>query len=310
MKRYKKIFYFIVLIVFVLGLSSCSFSILNPEEDDIVDKDGNSNSDIGSKEIYKLAVQSGFTGTYEEWLSSIKGDSVEISIQNGYIVWKYSQESKWKNLVSLESLTGKDGEKGQSGTNGKDGLSAYEIYKKYHPSYTKTEEEWINDLVNGRLKDDADPEVVVSNELSFHFLQLGNYNAGDCTFIKAGDVDILIDAGSRESSVPVIKNYIDQYCTDGILEYVIVTHADQDHIVGFTNQNSSNPGIFSSYQVETIIDFAKTNKTTQVYKNYVAARDAEVLAGAKHYTADECIKEQNCAQKKDEISEDIFFEIL
>ena len=32
---------------------------------------------------------------------------------------------------------------------------------------------------------------------SVHFLELGNKYTGDCTYIKYGNVDILIDCGSR-----------------------------------------------------------------------------------------------------------------
>ena len=34
----------------------------------------------------------------------------------------------------------------------KDGLSAYELYIKYNPLYKRTEEEWVNDLAEGKLK--------------------------------------------------------------------------------------------------------------------------------------------------------------
>ena len=40
---------------------------------------------------------------------------------------------------------------GEDGADGTDGLSAYEIYVKYHPEYTGSEEEWINDFVSGDL---------------------------------------------------------------------------------------------------------------------------------------------------------------
>ena len=49
---------------------------------------------------------------------------------------------------------GKDGEDGQDGIDGEDGLSAYEIYIKYHPEYEGTEEEWLEDLVNGDLREE------------------------------------------------------------------------------------------------------------------------------------------------------------
>ncbi len=146
-------------------------------------------------------------------------------------------------------------------------------------------------------------------DLSFHFLELGNNYTGDSTYIKAGDVDILIDAGSRQDSADDIGDYIDRYCTDGKLEYVIATHAHQDHIAGFTNTNSRD-GIFKRYQCEVIIDFALTNATSSVYNKYVAARDEEIAAGAKHYTALECVKEQNGAQKTYSLGEGMNMTVL
>ncbi|MBR2011618.1 MAG: MBL fold metallo-hydrolase [Clostridia bacterium] len=143
------------------------------------------------------------------------------------------------------------------------------------------------------FKSDEVPPVLVEGELQIHFLELGNKYTGDCTYIKAGDVDILIDAGSRSSSVPVIAEYINQYVTDGKLEYVIVTHAHQDHYAGFAVTDGS---IFDLYECEVIIDFAMTNqedKGTNMYSRYLAERDAEIAAGATHYTAAECVARDN-----------------
>ena len=55
-----------------------------------------------------------------------------------------------------------------------------------------------------QFKSDEAPAVLVNGELQIHFLELGNKYTGDCTYIKAGDTDILIDAGSRTSSIPYI----------------------------------------------------------------------------------------------------------
>lgn len=41
--------------------------------------------------------------------------------------------------------------KGGAGDPGSNGKSAYDIYKESHPEYTKSEAEWLDDLVNGRL---------------------------------------------------------------------------------------------------------------------------------------------------------------
>ncbi len=169
---------------------------------------------------------------------------------------------------------------------------------------------YTNYIKDKEPDDDGGAPVVTTGAISFHFMTLGNEYAGDCTYIKAGDNDILIDAGSRANSIDDIKNYIDNYVTDGKLEYVIVTHGDQDHIAGFAKKDGS---IFDLYECETIIDFPRTNKTTQTYYNYVAERDAEVDAGANHYTALECYNEQKeGAQKEYKLSEDgsLKFEIL
>ena len=48
----------------------------------------------------------------------------------------------------IDGTNGKDGDKGEDGQNG---LSAYELYLKYHPEYTKSEQEWLQDLAAGYL---------------------------------------------------------------------------------------------------------------------------------------------------------------
>ncbi len=153
--------------------------------------------------------------------------------------------------------------------------------------------------------DDSDKPIIYE-DFQVHFLELGNYNAGDCTFIKAGDLDILIDAGSTTGSIPTLKKYINQYCKDGVLEYVIATHAHEDHIAGFTTDN----GIFASYEVKTIIDFTRKNTTSKVSASYITYRDQEVAGGAKHYTASDCIQGTNGGQRKYQLTENISFEVL
>ena len=133
----------------------------------------------------------------------------------------------------------------------------------------------------------------VSGDLVINFLELGNKYTGDCTYIQIGNTDVLIDAGSRTSSVPTIDKYLKQYVKDGTLEYVIVTHAHEDHYAGFaTNEDADS--IFDLYECEMIIDFSQITKgksDQKMYKNYVRERDAEVEAGATHMTAGECIEQ-------------------
>lgn len=154
-----------------------------------------------------------------------------------------------------------------------------------------------------------DIAAIKNEQLAIHFLQLGNGANGDSIYIKAGDTDILIDAGSQQSSAKSIGDYIDNYCTDGKLEYVIVTHADKDHIAGFVGTNAAK-GIFDRYECETIIQFARTNKTSQIYYDYIDKRDAEIAAGANCYTALECYNNTNGAKRVYELADGITMEIL
>ncbi len=177
-------------------------------------------------------------------------------------------------------------------------------------------QKYINDLMNPNQEPEKPPIVLAEGDLTFHFMMLGNDYAGDSTYIKAGDVDILIDAGSRVASVPYIDDYIDDYVTDGKLEYVIVTHSDQDHIDGFVRTNNQ-PSIFDLYECGTIIDFNLTNKkmTTDagnptLYAKYLSNRDEEIANGAKHYTALDCYKNQNGAQRVYNFSDSMSMEIL
>ncbi len=108
----KKVFSFIFVLGLGLSLASCN------------NKNNDSNSEDGRYTIYKLAQESNYKGTYEEWLESIKGDKIELSVIDDSLKWKYSEEpdTAYKTLVNLSTLKGKDGQNGKDGTNGKDGL--------------------------------------------------------------------------------------------------------------------------------------------------------------------------------------------
>ena len=191
---------------------------------------------------------------------------------------------------------------------------------------------YLNDEKQQEIKTDAEATYTINYDIDYrkahghierkvnitdveaidiNFLELGNKYTGDSTFIKVGDTDILIDAGSRANSATTIANYIDTYCTDGKLEYVIATHAHQDHIAGFVGSNSDQ-GIFKRYKIDTLIDFSLTNATSAVYNNYVSLRDEKIASGdiAHHYTANECIQGTNGAKKSYEIAAGITMEIL
>lgn len=161
-------------------------------------------------------------------------------------------------------------------------------------------------VAQSNLKTDYQKSVGVQ----FHFLELGNEFTGDCIYIKSGDTDIIVDAGSRSDSVSTIKSYLDNYVLDGKIEYAIITHADRDHIAGFAGTTAENSSLFDLYEFETIIDFPLTNKTTQTYNRYIEKRNEEVKQGAVHYNALQCYNEENGAKRKYEISQGVELEIL
>ena len=93
-------------------------------------------------------------------------------------------------------------------------------------SLPKTEELVISSDVyyskNDKIKEANSDLDLQDAEISVHFLELGNKYTGDCTYIKTKTCDILIDCGSKSDSIPTVANYLNNYVTDGKLEYVIV----------------------------------------------------------------------------------------
>ncbi len=121
------------------------------------------------------------TGVKAEGQDGTDGKEIELDLSNGYIVWKYKGETSWRNLVDLNTLKGESGKeielnrnqthiqwrykgddewqnlvelsslKGEKGEQGETGLSAYQIYCNYKPKYKKSEVEWMNELISGKL---------------------------------------------------------------------------------------------------------------------------------------------------------------
>lgn len=165
---------------------------------------------------------------------------------------------------------------------------------------------------------DYNPKLETPDGISINFLELGSWYTGDSTYIKAGDVDILIDAGSEQSSAGTIKEFVNKYCEDGKLEYVIATHAHKDHIAGFVGTNDV-PGIFDSYKIDTLIDFSQTDQSTTtakgadtLYGKYVKKINSNLESGnmLHHYTALQCVEEKDGAKKEYTITDSVKMTIL
>lgn len=171
----------------------------------------------------------------------------------------------------------------------------------------------------GGVMTNADIQTVSGSSVSIHFLELGNKYTGDCTLIKVGNTEVLIDAGSRQSSASTINAYLEDYCTDGVLEYVVATHAHQDHIAGFVGTSSKGAynGVLYTYQVGTLIQFSKTNLTAYnknnnltLYGKYLEAVEYAQSKGTSVYNAIDCWNNANGASRSYTLGAGVTLNIL
>lgn len=131
---------------------------------------------------------------------------------------------------------------------------------------------------------------IISDNISINFLELGNANTGDCTYIKAGSTDILIDAGSTKGSAETIAKFLQEEgrVDDGILEYVIATHAHEDHISGFVGSKTVK-GILDRFTVKNLIMYSSCYTTSLLSKDFKSKVETLESLGTKIIPADEAV---------------------
>lgn len=156
-------------------------------------------------------------------------------------------------------------------------------------------------------------DVTVKEELEIHYINLGV--DGDATLLKYGAIEILIDGGGTQSAgTNIIVPYLEKYVEDK-LDYLIVTHADLDHIaglVGLSDGLGSNDielytqGVFAHYEIENIVEFNYTHTSNlyQIYKNLLENENS------KHYYIDELYDSINNEMMEFIINEDLVIEFL
>lgn len=111
MKKLKQLLLVLLGVLSLALITACDKTNENP---DVTDKNQTETDETHQQKIYKLAVGSGYTGTYEEWLASIRGDKIELKVESGNIVWKYTQETSWSKLVALNELVDPTGKSGKA----------------------------------------------------------------------------------------------------------------------------------------------------------------------------------------------------
>ncbi len=171
------------------------------------------------------------------------------------------------------------------------------VYRKDHPNtpggHDPTGQGGGTQVLTGDLAE------ISSADLSIHFIAPAVKASGDSALIKVGDTEVLIDAGPNKSNTAEIADYLSRYCTDGVLEYVISTHSDSDHISGFVGSSSggSRNGIFYSYPIGTLIQFDRHNDDTALYSEYCDAVEYLQEQGTKVYTGLQCWNNEDGAQR-------------
>ena len=94
------------------------------------------------------------------------GKQIELNVYNGFIQWKYSDDSVWNNLIALSELAGDKGDKGDTGEtgapgqDGKDGVTpklkigddnfwyiSYDDGQTWVSLGVKAVENWVRDIV-------------------------------------------------------------------------------------------------------------------------------------------------------------------
>lgn len=162
-------------------------------------------------------------------------------------------------------------------------IAGYLYYKKINDNKDSTNEKNIKGNVAYLVQ-----EGTTVDDVKITFLELfgtnGNPQIGDSVFIECGDVDILIDAGEKASGSNTVVPFIEEHVSDNILELVIVTHADSDHLGGMVGLSNSYgalevPGITYQY----IVDFGYEGQT-QLYKDYLEVRNKKIKEGTKYFS--------------------------
>ena len=125
--------------------------------------------------------------------------------------------------------------------------------------------------------DDGPPLVAGEGELQVHFMDVGQ---GDSILILFPDgKDMLIDCGNKSSGYDfdVTAGYLEDYLPDGKLDYLMLTHGDEDHVEYMDE-------ILEMYQVSTVFmpnvlaEPSGTSAAAKELREQIAALDPEKLA--------------------------------
>ena len=137
------------------------------------------------------------------------------------------------------------------------------------------------------------------------FIDVGKYGSSDCgesIYIKIDTMDFLIDAGDRyDSTYKAVKECLDTYSEDKVIDYVIATHPDSDHIGSMDN-------VLIDFEVKYLITFSMNEEDDSgVFNAYKTALENENCTVC---TGIESVNGLNGCSKIIELADDVYIEIL
>ena len=97
-------------------------------------------------------------------------------------------------------------------------------------------------------------ENVVSSDNTLQVFSLSLKSNGDCILLKNGNTEILMDLGGKgDITRKKISSALETIVSDKVLDYVIITHPDEDHV---ENMNLLNKWVVENKgKVSNLIDF-------------------------------------------------------
>ena len=123
---------------------------------------------------------------------------------------------------------------------------------------------------------------VGDGELYVYYIDIGatGGDPGEAALIKTKSADILVDSGQKDTNTwDSLHTFLDEYVTDGIIEYAIVTHPDTDHIGNMVK-------VYENYTVQKTIRYKGTKTATSLKFENKAEEVSEVTIITDFFTND------------------------
>ena len=136
------------------------------------------------------------------------------------------------------------------------------------------------------------------NNIDVYYIDLkddkGESKIGDSTYIKCGNIDILIDAGVKNVGTNTVVPFLKEKVTDKTIELVIATHTDADHIGGFVGLSKQEGALkIEGFTYEYILEsgYSADSGTYDDVMSLAQATNAKICTGHESINGiNECAK--------------------